>query len=69
MALLFVPVSVGLMVNYPAIKQALLPLAVACIFSSVGVLLFVGGAIEWQEKNAQMRPLKKKNAFKNKGKV
>ena len=64
MALLFVPVSVGLMVNYPAVKQALLPLLVACSVSSVGVLLFVGGAIEWQERHAKMRPMKKKNAFK-----
>ncbi|MBQ9683312.1 MAG: CidA/LrgA family protein [Neisseriaceae bacterium] len=64
MALLFVPVSVGLMVNYPAIKQALLPLIVACTASSAMILLFVGSTIEWQEKNAQMRPMKKKNAFK-----
>ena len=64
MALLFVPVSVGLMVNYPAIKQALLPLIVACTASSAMILLFVGFLIEWQEKNAQMRPMKKKNAFK-----
>lgn len=64
MALLFVPVSVGLMVNFTAIKAALLPLSLACIVSSAIVLLFVGTAIEWQEKNAHIRPMKKKNAFK-----
>ncbi|MBQ9258989.1 MAG: CidA/LrgA family protein [Neisseriaceae bacterium] len=64
MALLFVPVSVGLMVNYPAVEKALLPLLVACSISSLLVLLTVGGLIQWQENKTQMRPMKKKNAFK-----
>lgn len=64
MALLFVPVSVGLMVNYQAVQTALLPLIVACIASSLLILLLVAYLIEWQERRSQMRPLKKKNAFK-----
>ena len=64
MALLFLPVGVGLMVNYAAVKLALLPLIVACIVSSAIVLLLVGFLIERQEKNTQMRSLKKHNAFK-----
>lgn len=64
MALLFVPISVGLMVNYPAVEKALLPLLVACSVSSLLVLLTVGGLIQWQERHAKMRPMKKKNAFK-----
>ena len=64
MAVLFLPVGVGLMVNYAAVKQALLPLIVACVVSSAIVLLLVGFLIERQEKNTQMRSLKKHNAFK-----
>ena len=64
MALLFVPISVGLMVNYPAVEKALLPLLVACSVSSLLVLLTVGGLIQWQENKTQMRPMKKKNVFK-----
>lgn len=69
MALLFVPISVGLMVNYPAVEQALLPLLVACSVSFLLVLLTVGGLIQWQENRQQMRPMKKKNIFKNKEKA
>ena len=52
MALLFLPVGVGLMVNYAVVKEALLPLLVACIMSSAMILLLVGFLIERQENNA-----------------
>ena len=69
MALLFVPISAGLMVNYPAVEKAMLPLLVACSVSFLLVLLTVGGLIQWQENRQQMRPMKKKNIFKNKEKA
>lgn len=68
MPLLFVPVSVGLMANFTAVKSALLPLSLACLVSSAIVLLLVGSSIEWQERRSQMRPMKKKNAFKKENK-
>lgn len=68
MPLLFVPVSVGLMANFTAVKSALLPLSFACLVSSAIVLLLVGSSIEWQERRSQMRPMKKKNAFKKENK-
>lgn len=50
MVLLFVPVSVGVMTYYPQIADALLPLVVACVVSSLLVLLTVGVGMHYFER-------------------
>ncbi|MDO5686683.1 MAG: CidA/LrgA family protein [Neisseria sp.] len=50
MALLFVPVSVGVMRYYPQVASALVPIVVACVVSSLLVLLVVALGMEYFER-------------------
>lgn len=59
MVLLFIPICVGVMVNYPAIESALLPLSIACIISSILIMIIVGNGIQWYERHTLILRLRK----------